>query len=127
MVILIVMNSKNKTLWLILSGCLTGLINGFFGGGGGMVVVPMLSYLLSFPVKQSHATALAVILPVTIISSCVYIFKGKINWIVAAVLGVGVLAGGILGAKLLNKIKTKSITIIFSVIMAVAGIKMLFF
>ena len=121
------MNSRNKTLWLILSGCLTGLINGFFGGGGGMVVVPMLSYLLSFPVKESHATALAVILPVTIISSCVYIFNGKINWIVAAVLGVGVLAGGILGAKLLNKIKTKSITIIFSVVMAVAGIKMLFF
>lgn len=121
------MNIKNGTLWLILSGCLTGAINGFFGGGGGMVVVPMLSYLLSYTVKQSHATALAVILPVTIISSCVYIFKGKIDWAIVVVLSVGVFIGGFFGAKLLNKIKTKTITIIFSLVMAAAGVKMLFF
>lgn len=121
------MENKNKVLWLILSGALTGLLNGFFGGGGGMVVVPMLTYLLAYPVKQSHATALAVILPVTLISSIVYIVKGKIGWDVAIPLSIGVLIGGIIGARLLNKIKSKVITGIFSLVMVAAGIKLLFF
>ena len=72
-------NFKNK-LYLILTGVATGVANGFFGGGGGMIVVPLMTFLLKMKTKVAHATALAVILPVTIVSATIYIAKGYFDW-----------------------------------------------
>ena len=52
-----------------------GAVSGFFGGGGGMLCVPLLEYS-GLDVKRAHATALVVILPICIVSSVVYIIGG---------------------------------------------------
>ncbi|MBO4594177.1 MAG: TSUP family transporter, partial [Clostridia bacterium] len=54
--------SRNNGLKIIV-GIIAGLINGLFGGGGGMIVVPCLKYLLKYETDSAHATAIAVILP----------------------------------------------------------------
>ena len=36
---------KGKTMWYALAGAAAGVVNGFFGGGGGQVLVPMLASL----------------------------------------------------------------------------------
>lgn len=117
---------KNKFL-LILSGLGIGLINGLFGGGGGMICVPVLIYLINLPVKKAHATAIAVILPLCIASGLLYFTFFKIDWTVALYTGIGVFAGGTVGALVLKKIPNKIILIIFSALMIAAGIKLLFF
>ena len=104
-------------------GALTGLANGFFGGGGGMIVVPLMIFLLKMKTKEAHATALAVILPITLISALVYFVGGKFDFGVGIPSLVGVVAGGVLGAWLLGKLSAKWLTNIFAIVMFVAGVK----
>ena len=116
-------NQLKEKSYLALTGALTGLANGFFGGGGGMVVVPLMIYLLKMKTKNAHATALAVILPITLISALVYFIGGKFDFKIGVPSLFGVVAGGILGAWLLGKISAKWLTKIFSLVMLIAGVK----
>jgi uncharacterized membrane protein YfcA len=118
--------NKNK-YYALLIGAVAGLVNGIFGGGGGMIVVPMLVMLLKCPPKKAHATALIIILPLSLVSGIIYAVFGNLNINVATPVSIGVVLGGALGAFLLSKLSSKWVIIIFSVVMAFAGGKMLFF
>ncbi len=118
---------KNYNLYAVIAGGLAGFFNGLFGGGGGMIIVPMLIHLLSCPPKKAHATAILIILPLSIVSGLFYLSFGALNVNVAIPTGIGVVLGGIAGALLLSKLSNKWTLIIFSVVMAVAGFKLLLF
>ncbi len=123
------MSKKNKAKkWIIIifSGMLIGFINGFFGGGGGMISVPLLEKVLKIDNKKSHATAMAVIFPLSIVSAIIYGLNTQIDWLNLLYVTIGVSLGGILGAFLLNKLNNKVIRIIFVLVMLSAGIRMLF-
>ena len=120
-------SENKKVIFAILTGAIAGLINGIFGGGGGMIVVPMLVLLLGCEPKKAHATAILIILPLSVVSGLFYAAFGNLDLSVAIPVGIGVICGGVLGALLLSKLSSKWIIIIFSVVMAAAGIKMLFF
>lgn len=121
------MQLKTKNKWILLTlGTLSGFINGFLGGGGGVLVVTMLLTVLSLPQKNAQATALLVILPLTVVSAVVYLAKGTVQWQPTLWATAGVVAGGIVGALLLSKLKSDVIKIIFSVVLILGGIKMLF-
>ena len=120
-------NSKKTVLFSILTGAFAGLINGLFGGGGGMVVVPMLSTLLKYQSKKAHATAILIILPLSIVSGILYLTFGKFESSIGIPVVIGVIVGGIIGALLLSKISSKWVRLIFVLAMAGAGVKMLFF
>lgn len=123
-------NNKNKKTTFLLYGIIgvsAGLVNGLFGGGGGMIVVPMLIMLLGLEPKRAHATAILIILPLSIVSGLFYAAFGNLQADIAIPVGLGVVAGGVVGAFLLSKISSKWLIIIFSVVMAAAGVKMLFF
>lgn len=111
--------------WLIIVGLLIGVINGFFGGGGGMICVPLL-LLLGLPNKQAQATAIFVMVPISIASGFVYYTNGFIQWQIALLLGVGSVLGGILGALLLKKLNNLTLQYIFAFVVLLAGVKMLF-
>ena len=102
-----------------------GLINGFLGAGGGIVVVPILSWLLKLKPKQAHATAIFVVLPLCVISGIIYLvlgnFSGQVFWPVL----VGSVAGAILGTLLLSRLKNQVIIYIFCCVLIVAGIRMI--
>ncbi len=113
-------------LFLILGGVLVGFVNGFLGAGGGIIVVPLIRYLLKLDVKVSHATAIFVILPICVASGIVYIIKGFFDFSVALPVLIGSLVGAVAGCFLLSKLKNNVIVYIFSVIMIVAGVKLIF-
>lgn len=112
---------------LVCAGIVTGLANGLFGGGGGMLVVPMLAFLAGMPVKKAHATAILIILPVSALSGIIYAAFGNFTLSAGIPVTAGVLAGGVLGALLLKKLPVKWISVIFAAAMLAAGGKMLFF
>ena len=87
----------------------------------------MLIKLLNCPPKKAHATALLIILPLSITSGIIYAVFGNLNLRVGIPVGIGVVLGGVIGAFLLSKLSTKWVIIIFSVVMAGAGVKMLLF
>lgn len=117
------MKEVKRKILLAVSGVATGLANGFFGGGGGMIVVPMLSLLLGYSPKKSHATAILVMLPVSIASAVVYFIKGKFSFEIGLPVVIGVAVGGVVGALLLKKLSAKWLVKIFALIMLVAGLK----
>ena len=114
---------KNKVI-IALLGVAAGVINGFFGAGGGTVAVPMLRRA-GLSEKEAHATSIAVILAVTLVSAAFYVIKGNASIrdsIEFAAFGV---FGAWLGAVLLKKIKAQSLKRIFGVIIVIASVRML--
>lgn len=116
---------KVKKIYVILFGALIGIINGFFGGGGGMVVVPVLNKLFKMEQKKAQATALFVILPISLVSTIVYMCYNSIDFKSGWPVIVGIVAGGIIGATMLNKLNNKVVKGIFIFFMALGGIAML--
>ncbi len=108
----------------IFSGVFIGFINGFFGGGGGMLCVPLLEKVFKLETKKAHATAILIILPICITSAITYMVNGNFNLSATLNIGVGVILGGIIGATLLNKLNSLVTAVIFSLLMILAGIKM---
>ena len=121
-------NGKNrgkkgfKTLYWFAAAA-AGCVNGLFGGGGGMLIVPLLSGA-GLEVKKAHATAVAVILPLCLVSAVIYIVKGIFDLHLTLCVGGGVVAGGILGALLLKKAGGFWLSLFFYAVMIAAGAKM---
>lgn len=116
---------KIKKIKIVLLGALIGLINGFFGGGGGMIVVPLLTSKFGFSQKEAQATAIFVILPISIASSIIYITKNSIDFALGWTVILGVLIGGVIGALLLKKLNNLIVKAIFTILMLASGIFML--
>ncbi len=105
-------------------GLLIGLVNGFFGGGGGMLCVPLLEKVLHEPTKKAHATAILVILPISIASAVMYLINGYFSLFGTLTTGMGVIAGGTVGALLLKKLPSFAVGIIFALMMIGVGLRM---
>ena len=120
------MNVKSKNLKRVLAGGLTGAVNGLFGGGGGMVAVPILKNMLGYEEKGAHATAILVIAPVCLVSAITYIVNGHFIPSIVIPAAIGTTAGGMVGALMLEKLPTGIVNAIFIGVMLVAGARMLF-
>ncbi len=116
---------KKQIFLLLASGALIGLLNGFFGGGGGMVCVPLLQKVLSLSSKESHATAIAVIFPLSYISASIYVFNSIIKTLPFLTISLGVVVGGIIGAYVLKFMPPKVVRIIFALLMLAGGVRLL--
>lgn len=109
---------------LVYSGSVAvGWVSGFFGGGGGMLAVPLLRFC-GLDEKKAHATALLVILPLCVISAAIYISNGYYDYRTVICACIGVLLGGIVGAALLNKLNSTVIGLIFAFMMIAVGVKL---
>ena len=109
---------------LLFCGAVIGIINGFFGGGGGMICVPILQNVLHLEDKYSHATAIAIIFPISFISSIIYLLTGTLETVPLVTVGAGVVIGGIVGSFLLKWLPPKAIKVIFAIIMLLSGIRL---
>ena len=87
-----------------ISGLLTGLVNGFFGAGGGMLLVPLLTRLCKVEDKQAFASSVCIILPICLVSLTVYALRGGLPLVAAWPYLSGGLVGGLLGGLLFKKV-----------------------
>jgi uncharacterized membrane protein YfcA len=109
-----------------LIGLVVGLANGLFGAGGGSLLVPALQKFMGLETKKSHATALAVILPLSVISAGIYIWGVELDWKIVLLVSGGGVCGGVIGAKILNKLAAWWLNILFGAFLAAGAIRMLF-
>ena len=117
------MNAEQRSL--LLGGALTGAVNGLFGGGGGMVAVPLLACVAKYPADRAHATAIAAVLPVCLVSGLIYVLGGFVPLAVLLPVSLGALAGGYAGAKLLPLFPPRAIEGLFALLMFAAALGML--
>ncbi|MGI6192108.1 MAG: TSUP family transporter [Christensenellales bacterium] len=105
-------------------GLFTGLINGLFASGGGLIAVPALK-AQGLNQQKAQATALGFILPLSVLSAVGYVIGTGFpaGWFPTA---AGATAGGLAGAWLLGKINNVWLNRIFCALMFYAGVRMLF-
>ena len=116
-------NTKQNML-IGISGFSIGIVNGILGAGGGMLAVPFLKKI-GFSQKSAHTNAIAIILPITIISAILYIIRGNVTLNDSLVYIPTGLIGAIIGTYLLKKISPKWLKRIFGALMVYAGIRLL--
>ena len=115
-----------KNLKQVLIGLVVGFANGLFGAGGGSLLVPAMQKFMKFETKKSHATALAVILPLSVVSAGIYIWGVDLEWKIVMLVSAGGICGGIIGAKILNRLASWWLNILFGAFLAAGAIRMLF-
>lgn len=99
---------------LRLTGLAGGAVNGCFGGGGGMVLVPLLSRWCGAEERRAFASCVAIVLPLCVLSAAVYWWRGGVDLAVAWPYLVGGLAGGLIGGKLFGKVSVTWLRRIFA-------------
>lgn len=104
-------------------GFIIGLINALFGAGGGMIAVPFLKKC-GLSQKQAQATAICVILPLTVLSAAVYLLRGYFRLSDAAPFILFGFPGTLLGTVMLSKMKNSLLQSIFSLFMLWAGFRL---
>ena len=114
--------------WLfVIAGIFSGLANGFFGGGGGAIALITFKMMPQMSVHDAHAMCVATMLPVSVVSAVMYVLHGSLpEWPVVFQTMAGTLIGGMLGARLLPKIKTIWISRIFAAFVIVSALRMIF-
>lgn len=113
-----------KKLKTAVSGILIGIINILVGSCGGIVAVESLKNE-SMNQTKAHATAVAVILPLTAISAAMYMLNGNVKFSDSTVYLIPGVIGSVIGSFILPKIPRKILGKIFSVFIIYAGIRMI--
>jgi uncharacterized membrane protein YfcA len=109
---------------LVLFGFGTGLLSGFFGIGGGFLIVPGLIAATGMPIYNAMATSLAAVASFGITTSASYALSGLVNWAIAGAFIAGGVAGAVGGGRLASHLSTRrgALTRVFSaLIFAVAA------
>lgn len=108
-----------------LSGAAAGIVNGLFGAGGGMILVPLLTAITDIEDNEVFPTSVSVILPICIVS--LFLSKNSTNISFADVLPylLGSAAGGILCGFLGRKIPTKWLHRLLGILILWGGVRYL--
>ena len=107
-------------------GSISGLLSGLFGIGGGIVIVPMLAFLLKFPTSKAVGTSLAaMLLPVGILAVVRYAKAGEVDFKVSTAIGVAIFVMAGVGAAVGLNVGSVWINRGFGVLLLLVGIKFL--
>ncbi len=109
----------------VIVGLIAGLISGLFAAGGGMIVVPALIHIFKLEDSKARATSVFAILPMVIASGIFYYKNDYIDWNLGIKCAIGGIIGGIIGAKLLKKMSSKALKILFIIFLVYTSAKMI--
>jgi hypothetical protein len=117
----------NTVLILLAVGLLAGFLSGLIGIGGGIVIVPILVYLLNMNQKTAQGTTLFMFLfPVGIMGVYSYHKAGFIDYKTAAIMAITFVIGSYFGGRTVVVIDTKIVKQIFGAVIILIGFRMLF-
>jgi uncharacterized membrane protein YfcA len=85
---------------LLLVGLITGALSGFFGIGGGFLIVPGLMLATAMPIVNAVGSSLVGVTAFGATAALNYALSGLVDWPLAAAFVAGGLLGGVLGGRL---------------------------
>jgi uncharacterized membrane protein YfcA len=117
---------------LLLLGVGTGFLAGLLGIGGGMLMVPFLTFILAakgypedYTVKIAVATSLATICFTSLSSVRAHHKRGAVRWSIVRTLAPGILLGSVLGAQIAVFLPGKALGVLFALFVGFAATQML--
>jgi hypothetical protein len=109
-----------------MGGATAGALSGFFGVGGGFIIVPLLTMIFSMPYRKAVSTSLAAIFLISTTAVVGAYLKGiSLDWSLFTLFVGGGLAGMLAGTALVNFIPERTAKIIFASITATLAVYML--
>jgi uncharacterized protein len=112
---------------VLVLGLAAGILGGFIGVGGGVLIVPVLVLALGFDQHLAVGTSLGALLPpVGILGAYEYYKHGHLNVAYALLLGVGLLIGAYIGAIYAVKMPPTTLRRIFGMFLLLTSIRMLY-
>jgi uncharacterized membrane protein YfcA len=114
-------------LILILIGLFAGIMSGFIGIGGGVVMVPALVYVLGLSQHEAQGTSLILMLPpIGILAVMNYYKAGQVNIWYGVIIALAFVIGGYFGSKVALKMSPSKVKLIFGVLMLYISFKMIY-
>lgn len=112
-------------LILLLTGLTAGILGGFIGVGGGIVIVPAMVFFLGMTQHEAQGTSLAMMLPpIGILAVMNYHKAGAVDLKAGMVLALAFVIGGFLGSKLSLRLDPIKVKLIFGLFMIIVAIRM---
>ncbi len=113
-------------LILVVIGLLAGILSGFVGVGGGIIIVPALVFMLGLTQHQAQGTSLFVLsFPVVILATMNYWKTGNVNWKFGLIIALTFVVGGYIGSKLSLKMSPGLVKFLFGIIMAYVSFRLI--
>lgn len=105
--------------YVIAAASLTGFLTGFFGVGGGFIVVPMLVIALGLAMRRASGTSLLVMIIATATSFLARLGTDvQVDWATTLIFAAGSAVGGVLGGPLSAKARPSTLTLLFAALLA---------
>jgi uncharacterized membrane protein YfcA len=116
-----------QTIFILITiGLIAGVLSGFVGVGGGIVIVPGLVYMLGFTQHQAQGTSLFILsMPVVILATMNYWKTGNVNWKFGLIIAATFVLGGYIGSKLALKISPGLVKFLFGILMAYVSFRLI--
>ena len=108
-------------------GLATGTLSGFFGIGGGFLIVPALMLATGMSIMNAISSSLVAVTAFGLTTAASYAWSGLISWKLAGLFVAGGLAGGLLGTRSARLLADRrgALNIVFSVLIIAVALYML--
>jgi uncharacterized protein len=117
----------HKEILFIILGLAAGTFSGVVGLGGGVIIVPALVFIFGLTQQQAQGTTLALMVPpIGILAAYAYYQQGYVDFKIAALICVGFILGGYIGAKIAIQLPKEILQKIFAVVLIFMALKMFF-
>ncbi|MBN1966722.1 MAG: sulfite exporter TauE/SafE family protein, partial [Anaerolineae bacterium] len=112
----------DQAVLLLILGMAAGVLSGMFGIGGGAVIVPALTVLFGFELQEAVGTSLAVLVwPVSFFAVLAYYRARMLRFSTAALIAVGLIGGGVVGAQIALNLPGDTLKRIYGVFLIYTG------
>src|SRR5262249_53392231 len=109
----------------VLAGAVAGVAGGLFGVGGGLVLVPALTGFFHLDQRRAHGTSLAAIGVAALASVAVYASHRNVEWLTAAVVGIGSVYTARLGARWAAVTSNRTLARSFAIFLVAVALRLL--
>jgi uncharacterized membrane protein YfcA len=108
-------------------GLATGTLSGFFGIGGGFLIVPALMLATGMPIINAVSSSLVAVTAFGLTTAASYAWSGLVSWELAAVFITGGIAGGLVGTAAARHLAARrgALNIVFAAVIVTVAIYML--
>jgi uncharacterized protein len=111
---------------LVAIGMTAGMLSGFIGVGGGMIIVPALVYFMGLSQFEAQGTSLALMLPpIGILAFYNYYKADQVNVEYALIIAITFILGGWLGSKIALKMSPDKVKLIFGLLMFYVSVRLI--
>lgn len=118
-------SAPSGPLKLIAIGTTAGLFSGIFGVGGGSVIVPLLILWLGYDEREATGTSLAAIIAIAAVAAAIQAAYGNVKALDGLLVGIPAVGGVLVGAWLQQRLQTRTITLLFAVVLLASAVELL--